>query len=77
MRLEKIQSYLNESRISFQYTECDNLGSIDLEHRGVPYHIWEFYDTRYGAESNVENAGKQIDYYGDYEETIINIMRGW
>lgn len=43
MRLEKIQFYFNENKKIFQYTECDNLGSIDLEHRGVPYHIWEFY----------------------------------
>ncbi|MDD3218228.1 MAG: kinase [Lachnospiraceae bacterium] len=77
MRLEKIQEYLREVNLPYQYTEYEKMGSIDLEYRGVPYHIWEFYDEGYGVESNVENAGKSIDYTGDYESEVIGIMRGW
>lgn len=77
MRLEKIQFYLNENKKLFQYTECENLGSIDLEYHGVSYHIWEFYDGEYGVESNVENVGKQVDYYGNYEQSVIDILKGW
>ncbi len=28
----------------FYYVEEDNCGSIDFEHRGLRYHIWEFAD---------------------------------
>ena len=42
MRLEKIQAYLKEKQWNYEYTEEDGLGSIDFEHRGLSYHIWEF-----------------------------------
>ena len=45
MRLEKIQAYLKEKQWNYEYTEEDGLGSIDFEHRGLSYHIWEFVDT--------------------------------
>ena len=53
MRLEKIQAYLKEKQWNYEYTEEDGLGSIDFEHRGLSYHIWEFEDGGYGAETNV------------------------
>ena len=42
MRLEKIQAYLKEKQWNYEYTEEDGLGSIDFEHRGLSYHIWEW-----------------------------------
>ena len=44
MHMTQIQSVLNEKKITFSYTEEDNCGSIDFEHRGLRYHIWEFAD---------------------------------
>ena len=44
MRLEKMQSFLNEKQWPFSYTEEDGVGSIDFEYRGVGYHVWEFLD---------------------------------
>ena len=46
-------------------------------YRGVPYHIWEFEDNGWGAESNVRNGGKSEDFTESYEETIIDIMEHW
>ena len=45
MRLEKIQAYLKEKQWNYEYTEEDGLGSIDFEHRGLSYHIWEFEEV--------------------------------
>lgn len=77
MRLVSIQDFLKEKEWPFQYVEEDGLGSIDFEYRGVGYHIWEFKEEEYGAESNVKEGGKQEDYYGDYEKQIINIIKAW
>lgn len=77
MRLVSIQDFLKEKGWPFQYVEEDGLGSIDFEYRGIGYHIWEFKEERYGAESNVKEGGKQEDYYGDYENQIINIIKEW
>ncbi len=75
MRLKKIQDYMQERGWKYQYAEEDGLGSIDWEHRGLTYHIWEFAED--GAESNVRVTGKMEDYTGDYEEQIIEILKEW
>lgn len=77
MRLEKLQQFMNGKNIPFTYTEEGGLGSIDFEYRGLSYHVWEFEEGGYGAESNVKNAGRTEDYVGDYEATIMNIMKDW
>ena len=41
MRLEKLQAYLQDKGQEYQYTEEDGCGSIDWEHRGLMYHVWE------------------------------------
>lgn len=74
MRLEKLQSYLQEQGWKYEYAEEDGCGSVDFEHRGLSYHVWEFDG---GAESNVENVGRMKDYAGQYEEEILRIMRTW
>ena len=77
MRLEKMQSFLNEKQWPFSYTEEDGVGSIDFEYRGVGYHVWEFLDGEYGAESNVRSGGKQEDFTGDYEQKILDVIYSW
>ena len=77
MRLEKIQDYLKKKGWEYEYHEEDGCGSIELMYRGVPYHIWEFEDNGWGAESNVRNGGKSEDFTESYEETIIDIMEHW
>ena len=55
MRLEKLQAYLRDKGQEYRYTEEDGCGSIDWEHRGLMYHVWEFPESC--AESNVRIAG--------------------
>ncbi len=75
MRLKKIQDYLRRKGKEYHYTEEDGCGSIGWEHRGLMYYVWEFPEV--GAESNVKAAGRMEDYFGDYEEKIIEVIEGW
>ena len=77
MRLKKIQDYLTAKGYSFQYREEDDCGSIEFEHRGLHYHIWEYPAPERGAESNVLSAGRSTEYGGDYEQTILDILKSW
>ncbi len=76
MRLEKVQKKLREKGIAFGYTEEDGCGSIDFEHRGLTYHIWEFSDggEPCGAETNIRNAGRTEELEGDYEEELLRAL---
>lgn len=64
-------------KLEYKYTEIDDCGSLDFDYRGVPYHIWEFHDNEWGAETNVRSGGQSEDITGDYEEEIIKIMKAW
>ncbi len=78
MRLEKIQDYLKEKGWPYTYTEEDGQGSIDFEHRGLAYHIWEFEDGHVrGAETNLRTVGRTEDLTGNYEEEMIEIIKSW
>ncbi len=77
MRLEKLQSYIEEKGWKQEYTKEGGCGSLDFEHRGLSYHVWEFQEDGYGAESNVENVGRMKDYRGNYEEEILSIVKTW
>lgn len=77
MRLERVQQALKEKNISYQYTEEEGCGSIDFLFRGIPYHVWEFQDGEWGAETNVENSGKSQDMTGNYEEKIAEVILSW
>ncbi len=76
MRLEKIQNTLKEKHISYDYTEEDGCGSIDFEHRGLSYHIWEYAEEGIpcGVETNLANVGRTQELEGDYEEKVIQIL---
>ncbi len=77
MRLSKIQNALDQKKIHFQYTEEDGLGSLDFEFKGLRYHVWEYCDHTWGAETNVFEAGRSRDIEGDYEEVIAREILTW
>lgn len=77
MRLERIQQLMKDKDWKYQYTEVKGCGSIDFEYGGVRYHIWEFEDNGFGAETNVRNGGHSEDIMGDYEAKIIQILEPW
>ena len=77
MRLARIQDYMNQHNMPFQYVEDNDCGSIDFVHRGLTYHIWEYPAPERGAESNVRVCGRSEDYDGDYEGDIIAILETW
>lgn len=77
MRLEKIQNALKEKRISYEYTEEDDCGSLDFLFRGLKFHVWEFEDNGWGAETNIFDAGRSEDIEGDYEQIISAEILSW
>lgn len=77
MRLEKIQDILNVKNKKFQYNEIDGCGSIDFEHRGLAYHIWEYNENGWGADSNIRTGGTMQDITDDYESEIVDIIKKW
>ncbi len=77
MRLKKICDYMTARGYSFQYFEADGCGTIEFEHRGLHYHIWEYPAPERGAESNVASAGRSTEYTGEYEEAILDILKSW
>ena len=77
MRLAGIQQFLKEHRLPFQYWEGDDCGSIEFDHRGLHYHIWEFPEPERGAQSNVRSAGRSEEFGHNYEEAILEILKTW
>ncbi len=76
-RLEKLLAYIRQRGWKYTCQEQDGLGSLDFEARGLRYHVWEFWDGTYGAESNVRSGGRQEDFLGDYQQEILEIIRQW
>lgn len=77
MRLSRIQEYMTQRGMKYSYREEDDCGTIEFDHRGLHYHIWEYPAPERGAESNVLSAGRSVEYEGDYEETILEILKSW
>lgn len=77
MRLERIQEFMKKHNMPYTYFQEDGCGSINFSHRGLTYHIWEYNDPQWGAESNVLSCGRGVDYEGDYEQQILDIMETW
>lgn len=77
MRLKRIQTELKKRGWNYTYTEESGCGSLDFEYRGVGYHIWEFEDQVWGAETNVRSGGKSEDILGDYEGAILQMLEQW
>ncbi len=77
MRLTRIQQFLSVRNVPFSYWEEGGCGSIEFDHRGLHYHIWEFPAPERGAESNVRTAGKSEEFGGNYEDAILAILKTW
>ena len=77
MRLSRIQEYMTQRGMKYSYREEDDCGTIEFDHRGLHYHIWESPAPERGAESNVLSAGRSVEYEGDYEEAILEILKSW
>lgn len=77
MRLEKVQDALNRKKIKYTYTEEDGCGSLDFMFRGLTFHVWEYQDLVWGAETNVFAAGRSQDIEGDYEQIISEEILSW
>lgn len=77
MRLEIVQKALKKKNISYQYTEEDGCGSLDFMFRGLSFHVWEYYDSIWGAETNIYEAGRSQDIEGAYEQEIAREILSW
>ena len=77
MRLQKVQDALNKKNIKFEYTEEDGCGRLDFMFRGLKFHVWEYEDNGWGAETNIYAAGRSEDIDGDYEEKISAEILSW
>ena len=75
MRLQKVRSALDQKKIAYTYTEED--GGLDFLFRGLSFHVWEYCDEVWGAETNIFNAGKSQDIEDDYEEIIAKEILSW
>lgn len=75
MRLVKLQEVLNAKGIKFSYAEEDDCGSIDFEHKGLRYNIWEYPAPERGAQSNIRLTGRQEEYGENYEEELLEILK--
>lgn len=77
MRLEIVQNALEKKNIRYQYTEEDGCGSLDFMFRGLGFHVWEYHDGVWGAETNIYEAGRSQDVEGDYENAIAEEILSW
>lgn len=77
MRLTRIQQFLKEKNIEYDYHEEDGCGSVDFQYRGVPYHVWEFPPEEPGCESNIRSGGRIEEFSGDYEDELLAILSDW
>ncbi|MBS6396046.1 MAG: kinase [Clostridiales bacterium] len=77
VRLQRVLAFIRERGWNHKSCQEDGCGSIDFEYRGVPYHIWEFYDGEWGVETNLRHGGRQEEFFGDYESEMLEIMKDW
>lgn len=77
MRLNRVIEALNQKNIKYKYTEEDGCGSLDFLFRGLSFHVWEYHDEVWGAETNIYNVGRSQDLEGDYEGEIVKEILSW
>ena len=68
---------LKKKNIKYEYTEIDGCGSLDFLFRGLKFHVWEYEDRDWGAETNIYEAGRSQDIEGNYEEVIAKEILSW
>ena len=49
----------------------------DCLFRGLKFHVWEYEDRVWGAETNIYEAGRSQDIEGNYEEVIAREILSW
>ena len=77
MRLEKVQEALKTKNIHYEYTEEKGGGILGKNRHCLRFHVWEYEDRVWGAETNVFEAGRSQDIEGDYEEIISKEILSW
>ena len=77
MRLQIVQDALKKKNIKYEYTEIYGCGSLDFLFRGLKFHVWEYEDRVWGAETNIYEAGRSQDIEGNYEEVIAREILSW
>ncbi len=77
MRLKTVRAALEQKKITYDYTEEDGCGSLDFLFRGLKFHVWEFREDIWGAETNIFHAGRSQDIEGDYEAIIAKEILSW
>lgn len=77
MRLLRVQEALKQKKITYTYSEEDGCGSLDFLFRGLGFHVWEYHDGVWGAETNVFNVGRSQDLEDDYETVIAQEILSW
>ena len=60
MKLQMVQNALKQKNIKYEYTEEDDCGSLDFMFRGLRFHVWEYHDEVWGAETNIYEAEARI-----------------
>ena len=53
MRLQIVQDALKKKNIKYEYTEIDGCGRLDFLFRGLKFHVCEYEDRVWGAETNI------------------------
>lgn len=77
MRLKTVRDALDQKHISYEYNEEDGCGCVDFMFRGLTFHVWEYEDGVWGAETNVFAVGRSRDIEGNYEEVIAQEILSW
>lgn len=77
MRLLQVQDALKRKNIKYEYNEEDGCGSLDFMFRGLSFHVWEYHEDVWGAETNIYEAGRCKDIEGDYEAEIAGVILSW
>ena len=76
-RLQRVRAYLEGKGWEYEYHEEDGCGSLDFMFRGLRFHVWEYEDGTWGAETNVFEAGRSQEVEGDYERIISEEILSW
>ena len=77
MKLQMVQNALKQKNIKYEYTEEDDCGSLDFMFRGLRFHVGEYHDEVWGAETNIYEAGRSQDIEDDYEKEIAAEILSW
>ena len=58
MRLQTVQDALNQKNIRFNIPKKTD-AEAGFMFRGLKFHVWEYHDGVWGAETNIYEAGRK------------------